>query len=87
MILLHVIKSKQAEVDADVKKIDAQNPGSNSDKYALGLDDASWTFLTPAMSSEDESSGWQLTESDPGVFTQVFIINIQLLYSKNITNL
>ena len=26
------------------------------------------------MSGEDDSSGWQLTESDPGVFTYVVLI-------------
>lgn len=28
------------------------------------------------MSRDDDSSGWQLTESDPGVFTYVFIISV-----------
>jgi hypothetical protein len=27
------------------------------------------------MSGEDDSSGWQLTESDPGVFTCVAALN------------
>lgn len=28
-----------------------------------------------AMSADDDSSGWQLTESDPGVFTYVVKFN------------
>lgn len=30
-------------------------------------------LFIPQMSVDDESSGWQLTESDPGVFTYVVI--------------
>lgn len=31
---------------------------------------------TYAMSGDDDSSGWQLTESDPGVFRCVFLVRM-----------
>lgn len=34
------------------------------------------------MSGDDESSGWQLTESDPGVFTYVFFCSPFLFRQK-----